>query len=153
VYLISIIVLLILAPTASVMVNAVSSSVPLDILGLMGKWMTFWAVGLRLFLAGIRQNFQPDFTAKDIFQIDNSRASGLVREIGYGNLSMGALGIATILRPEWLVPSAIVGGLYYGLAGLGHLIKGERNAKENIAMVTDFFAFVVLAIFVVLCGF
>ena len=75
-----------------------------------------------------------------------------MREIGFGNLAMGLLGLASFLKPEWLVPAAIVGGLYYGLAGLGHVVKGERNAKENIAMLTDFLAFIVLAVFVVMRG-
>lgn len=152
-YLVSVIVLLMGAPAASVVAEAVTSPIPVDILGLLGKWMTFWAVGIRLFIAGISQNLRPDFTAHGIFQIDDPKAAGLVREIGFGNLAMGALGIATFFEPAWLVPAAIVGGLYYGLAGLGHGVKGERNAKENIALATDFFAFAVLAVFVALRGF
>jgi hypothetical protein len=151
-YLVSILVLLILAPAVSVVAEFATSSVPADLIGLIGKWMTFWAVGVRLFLAGVKQTAQPSFTARDIFQIDDPHASGLVREIGFGNLSMGLLGLASFLKPEWLVPAAIVGGLYYGLAGLGHLFKGERNAKENIAMLTDFLAFIVLAVFVAMRG-
>lgn len=151
-YLISILVLLILAPAISVIAQYATSGAPLDPIGLIGAWMTFWAVGVRLFIAGVRQVLQPGFTAKDIFQIDDPRAGGLVREIGFSNLSMGFLGLASFLRPEWLVPAAIAGGLYYGLAGLGHLVKGERNEKETVAMLTDFFAFIVLAVFVVLRG-
>ena len=30
---------------------------------LVGKWFVFWAVGARLFIAGIRQVIQPAFTA------------------------------------------------------------------------------------------
>ena len=40
----------------------------------------------------------------------------------------------------------------HGLAGLGHLLKGGRNGKEDLAMLTDFLAFIVLAVFVVLRG-
>ncbi|MBN8995725.1 MAG: hypothetical protein J0H94_10905 [Rhizobiales bacterium] len=151
-YLISVVVLLILAPVVSIVAEFVTGAVPPDLIGVIGKWMTFWAVGVRLFMAGVRQTAQPSFTAKDIFQIDDPRAGGLVREIGFGNLAMGLLGLASFLKPEWLVPAAIVGGLYYGLAGLGHVVKGERNAKENIAMLTDFLAFIVLAVFVVMRG-
>lgn len=152
-YLVSVIVLLFLAPSASVLAEAMTATIPVDLLGLVGKWMTFWAVGIRLFVAGLRQNLQPEFTARDIFRIGDPKAAGLVREIGFSNLAMGALGIATFFVPAWLVPAAIVGGLYYGLAGLGHLIKGERNAKENIALVTDLIAFAVLAVFVAVRGF
>jgi hypothetical protein len=61
---------------------------------------------------------------------------------------MGALGICSVFRPEWVIPAAIVGGLYYGLAGLGHLPQKNKNAKEYTAMVSDWFAAVVLAWFV-----
>jgi hypothetical protein len=47
-----------------------------------------------------------------------------------------------------VIPAAIVGGLYYGLAGLGHLPQKNKNAKEYTAMVSDWFAAVVLAWFV-----
>jgi hypothetical protein len=50
------------------------------------------------------------------------------------------------------VPAAIVGGLYYGLAGLGHAFRGERNAAGQTAMLSDFFIFAVLAAFVALRG-
>jgi hypothetical protein len=36
-------------------------------------------------------------------------------------------------------------GLFYGLAGMKHLIKGDRNRTENIAMVSDLWIFLVLA--------
>jgi hypothetical protein len=44
---------------------------------------------------------------------------------------MGALGICSVFRPEWVIPAAIVGGLYYGLAGLGHLPQKNKNAKST----------------------
>jgi hypothetical protein len=62
---------------------------------------------------------------------------------------MGILGMSILARPGWIVPGALVGGLYYGLAGLGHVFRGERNAKEYLAMVSDGFIFVVLLAVVV----
>jgi hypothetical protein len=41
----------------------------------------------------------------------------------------------------------------YGLAGVGHLLRGERNFAENAALVSDFFIFVVLAVFAAGRGF
>ena len=38
---------------------------------LFSKWFIFSAVGLRLFLAGIKQIVDPAFTAKEIFHLDN----------------------------------------------------------------------------------
>ena len=46
-------------------------------------------------------------------------------------------GLASLIRPEWVVPAAIAGGLYYGLAGLGHLFRPNRNLKEQAALVSD----------------
>ena len=68
--------------------------------------------------------------------------------MGFGNLSIGLLGICSIFRPGWVLPAAIVGGLYYGLAGIGHAMQTTRNAKENIAMLSDEFVFLVLLGFV-----
>ncbi len=66
---------------------------------------------------------------------------------------MGMLGACTIFRSAWLVPAAIVGGLCYGLAGLGHLMRDEQNLKETVAMFSDRFAFLVLlAVVVMACG-
>jgi hypothetical protein len=60
---------------------------------------------------------------------------------------MGALGVASLAHPDWVVPAAIVGGLYYGLAGIGHLARKDRNLKEQVALVSDFGIFLVLAAF------
>jgi hypothetical protein len=35
--------------------------------------------------------------------------------------------------------------LFYGLAGMKHLIKGYRNRTENIAIFSDLWIFLVLA--------
>ena len=114
---------------------------------LIGRWWTFWAVGIRLFTAGIRQVVQPRFTAEEIFGILDTSALPIVREIGFANLSVGTLGICSIFRPSWVIPAAIVGGLYYGFAGLGHLPQKNKNAKEFTAMTSDGFAAIVLAVF------
>jgi hypothetical protein len=44
-------------------------------------------------------------------------------------------------------PAAIVGGLYYGFAGLGHIGQTNNNAKEYMAMISDGFIFLVLSAF------
>jgi hypothetical protein len=143
-YFIVVVALLLVLPAASVILEATISAHDPSIMGLIGKWYVFWAGGVRLLLAGIRQVSQPRFTASEIFNLDNVSANPIVREIGFGNLSMGTLAASTILRPAWLVPAAIVIGLYYGLAGLGHLLRGERNPKGTVAMASDAFAFLVL---------
>jgi hypothetical protein len=109
-----------------------------------GTWFTFWAVGGRLFLAGIRQTAQPSYTAKEIFQIDAPQAFAIVRELGSANLCMGTLGLVSAIRREWVLPAALVGGLYYGCAALIHIGRKERNVIENFALATDLFAFALL---------
>lgn len=73
----------------------------------------------------------------------------LVREVGFGNISMGVLGIASLFFVGWAVPAALVGGLYYGLAGLVHVARKGGNAIEQTAMITDLLMFLVLGSFVV----
>jgi hypothetical protein len=143
-YFIVVVALLLVLPAASVILEATISAHDPSIMGLIGKWYVFWAGGVRLLLAGIRQVSQPRFTASEIFNLDNVSANPIVREIGFGNLSMGTLAASTILRPAWLVPAAIVICLYYGLAGLGHLLRDERTPKGTVAMASDAFAFLVL---------
>jgi hypothetical protein len=141
---------LVVLPAVSVILGAVVAPHGLGIMGLVGKWYVFWACGIRLLLAGIRQVLQPRFKAAEIFNLDSVKGFPMVREIGFGNLAMGTLAVCTMFRPAWLVPAAVVGGLYYGLAGLGHVFRGgQRNVNEMVAMLSDGFAFVVLLVVVV----
>ena len=96
---------------------------------------------------------QPQFTAESIFEIKDCAAFGIVRELGFANLSTGTLGLASLAVPAWVVPAAIVGGLFYGLAAAGHALRGKRNFNEQTALISDIFAFVILAFFVVSTGF
>lgn len=134
-YLASVVLLLAIFPAASVSIELMVRGG--ELLPLVAKWFVFWPVGVRLLLAGVRQSLQPQFTAEEIFGIRDPAARPIVREVGFGNLSMGALGVASLIWPAWTIPAALVGGLYYGLAGLGHAMRGERNQKENIALVSD----------------
>jgi hypothetical protein len=147
-YFTAILLLMLVLPVASVVVEALSSPGAPDLMLLIGKWFTFWAVGVRLFIAGVMQVFRPQFTAESIFNIKDQAALGIVREIGSGNLAMGTLGLLSLAKPDWIVPAAIVGGLYYGLAGLGHLLRTERNFNELVALVSDVAVFILLAVFV-----
>ncbi|MDM0025778.1 DUF6790 family protein [Variovorax saccharolyticus] len=116
---------------------------------LIGKWYVFWAVGLRLLLAGVRQILQPRYTAETILGIRGDDVLLLVRELGFGNLAIGVVGTLSLLLPGWLAPAALVGGIFYGLAGINHALQPHRNAKENVAMASDLFAAAVLLAF---CG-
>ena len=148
-YFISVFLLLFVFPALSVMIEAVRAGQSADILWLVGKWFVFWGCGVRLLLAGVMQTAKPEFTAKSIFDIDAPAAHAIVREVGFGNLAMGTLAVASLAEPAWVVPAAIVGGLYYGLGGLGHLVRRGTTLKEQFAMWTDLAIFALLAVFVI----
>jgi hypothetical protein len=151
-YFASVILLLLVFPAGCVVAEAFTPHGAADVMLLVGKWFVFWAVGVRLFIAGVRQVAQPQFTA-DIFEVKDRTAHAIVREVGCGNLAMGILGLASLARPDWVVPAAIVGGLYYGFAGAGHLIRGNRNFNGQVALVSDLLIFVLFAVFVAARGF
>ncbi len=142
-----IILLMGVLPVASIVIeHAIANA---DWLFLIGRWFVFWASGLRLLIAGVRQMANPAFTARDIFEIETPGTEKIVIELGFANTAMGVLSIASIIRPDFVLPAAIVTGLYYGLAGGLHLRSPHRNARENWAMASDLWVFVVLAAYVV----
>jgi uncharacterized protein DUF6790 len=148
-YTLSIVLLLLVLPVASIFIEYFADPRPHDVMWLVGKWFTFWGCGVRLFVAGVTQVLKPQFTARSIFNLDDPAAYGLVREVGFGNLSFGAIGLVSVIAPSWLVPAAVAGGMYYGLAGLGHLMRPERNTKEQVALVSDLLIAALLAVFVI----
>jgi hypothetical protein len=118
------------------------------VLSLVGRWWAFWAVGVRLFIAGLRQVIEPRFTAMEIFGSDDPGSLPIVREVGFGNLAFGSLGVLSLFRPDWVAPAAIAGGIYYGLAGAGHIPQKNKNRKERTAMLSDFGVSLILAAFI-----
>ena len=147
-YLASIVLLMLVLPAAGVIAEALWFGTAADVMPLVAKWFVFWAVGVRLFIAGVRQVAQPQFTAESIFEIKDRAAFAMVGELGFANLSTGTLGLANLAVPAWVAPAAIVGGLFYGLAAAGHAFRGKRNFKEQTALISaDIFAFVILAVF------
>jgi hypothetical protein len=113
---------------------------------LFGKWFIFFAVGLRLFLAGIKQITSPAFTAKEIFHINSIDSFPIVRELGFSNLCFGLIGLISLFQPSWRIVSAFGSGLYYGLAGLQHYLKKPAGINEKFALVTDVLIFILLAV-------
>jgi len=61
-------------------------------------------------------------------------------------VTMGSVAIASLFAPSWVTPAAMLGAIYYGLAGINHCFHRGRNRLQNIALVSDLFAAVVLAI-------
>jgi len=114
---------------------------------LFGKWFIFSAVGLRLFLAGIKQVTNPAFTAKEIFHIDSVDSFPILRELGFANICFGLIGIISLFKPEWRTVSAFASGLYYGIAGIQHALEKSPGPNEKFAMITDLLIFVLLLIY------
>ena len=115
-------------------------------LAVVAKWYVFWAVGVRLSLAGLRQIIQPRYTAETILGLKGAEALFVVRELGFANVAMGSVGLASLFAPHWVTPAAMLGAIYYGLAGINHCLHQGRNKLQNLAMVTDLLAALLLAI-------
>ena len=116
---------------------------------LAGRWFVFWGVGVRLGLAGLRQFFQPGFTAKEIFHIGGDEALPLVRELGAANVATAAMGLLSLAFPGFTLPVAISACIFFCVAGIRHAAERGRSRNENIAMVSDIFLSVVLAIYLI----
>lgn len=148
-YILMIILLMFVFPIASVLMETFIFKSTIGTALLIGKWFAFWAVGIRLGLAGLRQIVSPKFTAQRIFGIKSAEPLVIVQELGFANLSIGILGITTVFNSAWITPAAIAGGLFYGLAGIGHLTRKRKNLLENSAMLSDLLMFIILAIYLI----
>lgn len=149
-YITTIILIMCAFPISSILIEHFIVNVNAEALQLIGKWFAFWLVGIRLLMAGLRQAITPQFTAEGIFEIKSKEPLVVVQELGFANISMGVLGISTIINSSWIMPATIVGGLFYGMAGIRHLMKKVKNNLEKAAMISDLYAFIILiALFIV----
>jgi hypothetical protein len=110
------------------------------------EWFVFWAVGVRLLVAGLRQIFQPRYTAEVVLGIKGEDCKRVIRELGFGNTAIGCIGAGSLLYPGWVLPAAIAGSVFYGLAGVNHFMQKARGMNENVAMVSDVLVAVVLIV-------
>ncbi len=149
-YFVVVVLTMFVCPVASVLVE--HSLLPgQPIIFLVGRWFVFWGVGIRLTLAGLRQFFQPSFTATEIFHVRSDEALPLVRELGMANIATGAVGLLSLGVASFILPISISAGIYYGVAGFRHAIERSRSRNETVAMASDLFLFLVLALFVAEC--
>ena len=146
-YLLNVLLTMLILPIASiVLVSVVLRTSKFD-WSLIGKWFVFWAIGVRLFIAGVRQIIKPAFTAKEIFNISSEESFVIVKELGYSNFCMGLMGIFSVFNPCWTLIIAIGGGLYFGLAGVQHIIKKPVSTNETIALISDIWIFGVMLLY------
>ena len=114
---------------------------------LIGKWFIFWAVGIRLFTAGIKQSSNPEFTATKIFHMKTAESFVVIRELGFANIALGVMGILSVINNNWRILAAVIGGLFFGLAGLQHLFKKPDSRNELIAMLYDIAVLLVIVFY------
>lgn len=107
-YFATILLLLLVLPIGCLVAEAYIGRQPADFMCLAGKWFVFWGVGARLFVAGLRQTFAPESIATRIFEITDPGTYAIVRELGFGNRAIGMLGLASVVRGAWLIPSALL---------------------------------------------
>ena len=143
-----ILLLIFVLPIGSVGAEWLSSGGATPPMLLVGKWFVFWAAGVRLLLAGIKQFLQPEFTAHQIFKMKTDEALPVIRELGIANFAAGVLGVASIWATSFVLPVAIWGAIFYGVAGAQHVTQKGKSGNETLAMATDLFAFVALAVYV-----
>jgi hypothetical protein len=148
-FIIMIVVLMLVLPVVSVLLESFFGN---KIIGyaLAGKWFLFWGVGMRLFTAGLKQVADPAFTASQIFHIKEKESFVVVRELGFANCCLGLMAIISLFNSEWRQVSAIGGGLYFGLAGIQHVVRKPENTRERVAMVSDLFIFFMMATYLII---
>jgi hypothetical protein len=151
-YLILNILLLFILPALSVLAEVIVEKESPDWL-LIGKWFIFWAVGIRLFTAGIKQSSNPEFTAVKIFHLKTAESFVVIRELGFANIALGIMGILSAINSNWRILAAVIGGLFFGLAGLQHLFKKPGSRNELIAMFYDITVLLVVLIYLAITFF
>jgi len=102
-----------------------------------GKWWVFWGVGTRLLVAGVAQVSGKGPTAEILGATQPSaQEAQLTRELGTANIGMGLAGLLALV-PGWALPAGLAGGVFLLIAGILHLPKRSKNAKETLATWTD----------------
>jgi hypothetical protein len=138
-----------LLPILSIVTEVVANKNHAALIPLLGKWFVFWAIGIRLFTAGVRQISKPSLTSEGILGIKGKEVWVIVRELGFANAAMGLAGIISLWKPEWRLAVAFIGGLFLLLDGVQHAASKQRNIEENVALYSDLFIGVVMAVFVI----
>ena len=143
-YIAMVITLMLILPIVSIALEFFARGPGAFDVAIIDKWFVFWAVGVRLFIAGVRQIVQPRYTAETILGVKSPDAMLIVRELGIANTAIGSAGLGSLFFSGWTLPLAVVGATFYGLAGINHFMHKGRNKLQNAAMTSDFFASAIL---------
>lgn len=136
-------------PIVSLVIEVLVNKNHIALIELIGKWFVFWAIGVRLFTAGLRQIIKPGLTSEGILGIKGKDVWQIVRELGFANASIGLAGIISLWKPEWRLAVATIGGLFLLLDGILHIASKKRNFEENVAMYSDLGIGIIMAVFVI----
>jgi len=140
VYIVLVVLFMLVLPALSVIHERYFLGSHAGLLLLIGKWFVFWGVGVRVGFAGVHQAINPRYTAETLLGLKTSEPWLVVRELGFANMALGAIALGSVLAHNWLMPAALAGGLFYGLAGINHLATKNRNRLQNVAMLSDLYA-------------
>ena len=143
-YLYSVILLMGVLPIGSMLIDG-RLHPGAGLLLLAGKWFAFWAGGVRLLIAGLRQMLQPRYTAEVIFGLQDRAPWAIVRELGFANSALGVIGITSLWCPAWVPAAAVSAAIFYALAGINHALSPERGRLRTIAMISNLVVCAVLA--------
>jgi len=143
-YIAMLICLMLIFPLASIVLEAFLYRHGVLDVAMIGKWFVFWIVGVRLLVAGLRQILQPRYTAETILGVKDPDAVLIVKELGFANVAIGGAATASLSLPLWSLPLAVIGAVFYGLAGINHMRQPQRSKLQSAAMVSDLFAATVL---------
>lgn len=91
--------LMFVCPALSVAVEVSVNNDHGALIDVVGKWFVFWAVGVRLFTAGMRQIARPGLTSEGILGIEGHAAWQLVRELGFANVAIGSIAVVSLWHP------------------------------------------------------
>ncbi|GAB3958507.1 hypothetical protein GCM10028805_52980 [Spirosoma harenae] len=150
-HLVSITLFMFVLPLVSIGIEHFLSDPLLPVMDLIGKWFLFWAVGVRLLTAGLRQAVDPVLAAKSIFHQSAQDSFALIRELGFANICLGLMAILSVFVPPSRPVAACAGGFFFGIAGITHHLKKPLSPAEWIAMVSDIFIASVMLGFVLVC--
>ena len=150
-YLLVVLALMLVLPVTSILVETLLRDHGVMLWPVFGKWWVFWAVGVRLLLAGTRQVLQPRYTAETILGIRGEDALLVVRELGFANVAIGSIGVGSLFFPEWALPAGIAGVLFCAIGGdqSFHLTKTAISMKTLCDDVGYFRPFSVMLSFII----
>ncbi|MDO8335284.1 MAG: hypothetical protein Q7T74_00685 [Candidatus Saccharibacteria bacterium] len=147
-YITSVTLFMLVLPVLSIVIESAMGGQAIS-LALAGKWFVFWAIGIRLLTAGVRQAAKPGLTAEGILGVKDKASWIVVRELGFANISIGLAGIISLWQAGWRPAAAFVGGLFLLLDGILHTQSKKRNFEENVAMYSDLAIGIVMAVYLV----